>query len=176
MKKLHLITLLSVIALIISFFFDKEINKFIFGLNPSFLKSFMLILDNWVTSVVLFLVIPSIILFRKRKKMVFLWITLVLGYLIATVLKVLIVRERPDLALIQEDSFSFPSRHAAVAFSVLPFMLEEKHYWIWILAILIGLSRLILGVHYLSDVIAGGLIGYYVGYSLLRLYKKEIPF
>ena len=174
MKKLYFITAISIVILIISFFFDKQILNFIFSLDFGFLKSVLVVLDHWVTNAILFLVLPTIILFRKRNKLMFLWLSLVLSFLVATILKILVARERPDLALIPEDSFSFPSRHAAIAFTILPFMFKETKLWYWwIIVIVIGLSRLISGVHYLSDVIAGALIGYYIGYFLLIFYKKR---
>ena len=174
MKRLYLITAAGIALLIISFFFDNQILDFIFSLNLGFLKIVMVLLDHWVTNAILFLVIPTIILFRKRNKLIFLWLSLVLSFLVATILKILVARERPDLALISEDTFSFPSRHAIIAFTILPFMFKETRSWYWwIIAIFIGLSRLILGIHYLSDVIAGALIGYYIGYFLLIFYKKR---
>jgi len=60
------------------------------------------------------------------------------------------------------DAFSFPSGHTlhAVAFT-----LVALHYWPWLAAILVpftlltAVSRVILGLHYPSDVLAGALIG-----------------
>ena len=97
-----------------------------------------------------------------------------MSYLFVTILKILVARERPDLAFLPEETFSFPSRHAAIALAVIPFMLKEKGlvFW-WIAGILIGLSRLLLGAHYLSDVLGGALIGYYTSYFIFIWYKKH---
>ena len=174
MKRLHVITIISMLVLIISLFFDQQILNFFVKLKFGPLTPGLLILDHWITNVILFFILPTIVLFKKRKKMLFLWLSLFLSYLIVTGLKLLIARERPDLALLPESSFSFPSRHAAIAFAIMPFMVKEtKLFFWWFAVVLIGLSRLLLGVHYLSDVIAGGLIGYYIGYFLLIFYKKR---
>lgn len=85
------------------------------------------------------------------------------------VLKQLVRRRRPaDLpdpleALIRpSDRFSFPSGHTGAAF--LMATLITIHYPVWALAayplaLLIGFSRVVLGVHYPSDIVAGAILG-----------------
>ena len=64
--------------------------------------------------------------------------------------------------------YSFPSGHTAASFSVAWLLLRKltKRYGIplIILAVLIGFSRLYVGVHYPSDVIMGMLSGIFVSY------------
>lgn len=88
--------------------------------------------------------------------------------LVVQIFKYLVARVRPydDLlnviALRTEKDFSFPSGHTATAFACAVFMsslLSGMGLLIMLLAALIGYSRIYLGVHYPSDVIAGGLIG-----------------
>ena len=89
-------------------------------------------------------------------------------YGILEFLKPLIGRQRPDLS----DNESFPSRHTALAFFI-AFMLPVEKKWkvvLFIWASLVGLSRLILTEHWLSDVITGAGIGLVAGY----LIKKKI--
>jgi undecaprenyl-diphosphatase len=60
------------------------------------------------------------------------------------------------------DEFSFPSGHTlhSVAFSlILTVYYPMSALFVWPLTILIALSRIVLGLHYPSDVIVGGLIG-----------------
>jgi undecaprenyl-diphosphatase len=60
------------------------------------------------------------------------------------------------------DEFSFPSGHTlhSVAFSViLSAYFPLLGYFVWPLTLLIALSRVVLGLHYPSDVIVGALIG-----------------
>ncbi|MDB5175923.1 MAG: acid phosphatase [Candidatus Saccharibacteria bacterium] len=81
-------------------------------------------------------------------------------------LKALFGRTRPtEVAhLVSEQSYSFPSGHAmgssALAFSIIVILWHSRYRWPAVLlgglyTLAIGLSRLYLGVHYPSDVIAG---------------------
>lgn len=80
-------------------------------------------------------------------------------------LKNAIRRHRPlDLPcfIVPSDKYSLPSGHTAAAFLVCG--LIAAYYPLWLLpalcwAALIGLSRVLLGVHYLTDVVAGALLG-----------------
>ncbi|WP_288989764.1 bifunctional DedA family/phosphatase PAP2 family protein [uncultured Cobetia sp.] len=88
-----------------------------------------------------------------------------------TVLKHLIQRPRPDTPAFLEGSMSFPSAHAAGSVAVFglaaAFIAERqpssRRRWIYWAAIaactLVGLSRITLGVHYLSDVLGGACVG-----------------
>jgi len=85
-------------------------------------------------------------------------------------IKSLVARARPESAVIAEGGYAFPSGHttmaAAMAFA-LYFIIRERQrgraclFW-WIAlgwAVLIALTRLYLGVHWLSDVTAGFALG-----------------
>ena len=72
--------------------------------------------------------------------------------------------------------FSFPSLHTMLAFSVVPFLDEEfpRFKYVWIaLAVIIGFSRIYLGFHFASDVIAGGLLGYIIGVIIIKSEKEH---
>jgi undecaprenyl-diphosphatase len=71
------------------------------------------------------------------------------------------------------DPHSFPSGHAARACMLAVVAFGLGPIWLGILltiwALLVGLSRVILGVHYLSDVLAGALLGVVIGLGIVWL-------
>jgi undecaprenyl-diphosphatase len=69
--------------------------------------------------------------------------------------------------LLPPDQFSFPSGHTMTAFAVaIPLSLFYPDLAIGLLfcALSIAMSRILLGMHFLSDVVAGALIGTGLGY------------
>jgi undecaprenyl-diphosphatase len=95
------------------------------------------------------------------------------GGLMSTLLKLLFARQRPDIEhLVQVSTYSFPSGHAmlsAVVYITLGALLarseKQKRFKIFfllvavLLAVTVGISRIYLGVHYPTDVMAGWIAG-----------------
>jgi membrane-associated phospholipid phosphatase len=112
---------------------------------------------------------------RKRLRGRALWafVTMMTGWAIGGVAKVLVRRLRPvvDDPLSQSSGYSFPSAHAlnvAVAGSAMTVfawpLLRRTGRWMAVTAaaacgLAVGLDRIFLGVHFPSDVIAGWLLG-----------------
>lgn len=79
------------------------------------------------------------------------------------IIKVIVARPRPSVIhLVEENSYSFPSAHAMVSmtlFGLIAYWLYPRHRYLAILIlvipIFIGMTRIYLGVHYTSDIIAG---------------------
>jgi len=101
-------------------------------------------------------------------------LTMVLASVLNGSLKLAIARERPELLepLIDERGFSFPSGHAAlamVAYGILAVVIGRSRLprpgraaligALLLLVLLIGLSRVWLGMHYPTDVLAGWIAG-----------------
>ncbi|MDO7907436.1 phosphatase PAP2 family protein [Paenibacillus sp. JX-17] len=105
---------------------------------------------------------------------------LAISHIPVAAVKKLYPRIRPHLALPDTKTFrnplvdhSFPSGHTTAIFSVtVPFMTMEPLMVLILLpvALLVGLSRIYLGLHYPSDVLAGGLIGTSVALGTVALW------
>jgi undecaprenyl-diphosphatase len=103
----------------------------------------------------------------------------IVGYLIYKTLKNRLIRERPYVALIgivpgtpALDRYSFPSGHTlhAVNFSTLAIAEFPELAWVCApLAALVAMSRVILGLHYPTDVAAGAAIGFALALAAIVL-------
>ncbi|MFM5112335.1 phosphatase PAP2 family protein [Aeromonas hydrophila] len=88
-------------------------------------------------------------------------------------LKNLLKRQRPaglPVFITPSDRYSLPSGHTAAAFLMATVLAASFPLWaplLFVWAALVGASRLLLGVHYLSDLVAGALLG--GGCALLAL-------
>lgn len=130
----------------------------------------------------LWIVIGLIFLFQKKHRSLGLMIILSLvGSLIVTngLLKNFIMRPRPysvwsiDLLIEKNPEYSFPSGHTSAAFAAAWMIyLNKKKLGIYVLviAILMGLSRIYLFMHYPTDILGGAVIGILIAEGVYWLY------
>lgn len=102
-------------------------------------------------------------------------VVLALSQIVVQSLKLILSRERPYTIIEQLNTFginlkdySFPSGHTTASFSiatVLVLNIPSVFLLVYFLATIIGVSRIYLGVHYPTDVLAGIILG--IGSSIL---------
>ena len=151
-------------------------NLIYFYRDETLVKGFLWITLLGKAKVVLSVATLCTVLFWIRKQREFvlpLWIILAGSGLFSLLGKVAFHRQRPlGISAYTEASFSFPSGHATIAAAFYGFIV----YYLWrqaqnrsirlnilfggsLLILAIGFSRLYLGVHFLSDVLGGYLLG-----------------
>lgn len=120
---------------------------------------------------------------RYRKTGSAMAVALLIGYLITNlILKNLVMRVRPYDAIVGLQALigplsdsSFPSGHATCSIAAGFVMMKDTPRYVgipvFVLAVLICLSRLYLGVHYPTDVLAGVLIGLFAAFSAKYIVK-----
>lgn len=112
------------------------------------------------------------IIIKNKKIGILIWVNIAISTLLNQILKYIIQRPRPtEFRIIDERGYSFPSGHSMVSATFYGFLIylicknvKNKYLkyslitMLIILILLIGTSRIYLGVHYTSDVLAGFLI------------------
>ncbi len=197
----YLIWIILVLGLLLFFYLVRLINantisvldNYIYNIIKGFISPKMTPIVKFITEFGNYTVmIPVIILFylfnKDKSFNRYFTINLVAIFTSNFIVKNIIRRDRPiDINLIIENGFSFPSGHSMVSFAFYGFII----YYVYcshlsklgktiiisiltLLVLMIGLSRIYLGVHYASDVIGGFVLALvYLIIFIKYIYKKE---
>lgn len=181
--------------------FNNEIMK---GdvIGYSFISTYFI--HNWLTPIIKVitwfggatcLVSLTLILFfliKDKKIGLLIGANLVIITILNQVLKFILQRPRPtEFRIINETGYSFPSGHSMISMAFYGFIIyliynnvKNKYLKIFLisllslLVIMIGFSRIYLGVHYTSDVCAGFLVSIsylvvYIGFANKLVFSKK---
>lgn len=170
--------------------FDVAIYNAIISLKTDILTFIVKIITMFGDKEILILIVILSLIFVKNKKIgCSIAGNLASVGLINHILKELIKRERPPLEvrMVEETSFSFPSGHSMASFAfygliiyfICKYFKNKKIKKIFCIALgslifLIGISRIYLGVHYASDVIAGFAFSTIYLITYITIIKKYI--
>jgi undecaprenyl-diphosphatase len=121
------------------------------------------------------------ILKQKWHEIVLIFFSGIFAWCVATFIKIIVQAPRPFtvfpeiIPLLQPTDFSFPSGHSTffMALGVAVFLNHKKAgYWFIFFALLIGITRIIIGVHFPLDIFSGFLLGAIVAYFVKVVYNK----
>ncbi|MEP7103171.1 MAG: phosphatase PAP2 family protein [Candidatus Dojkabacteria bacterium] len=142
-----------------------------------------------LASVFGFAFVSLCLLIKKNFRTLYIFfVTALISLFVEELLKNIIHRTRPFLSIsgitnlstqtLSLSDYSFPSAHSVFAFYIATFIalrIKRKlllKVLIFMLATAVALSRIILGVHYVSDIIAGSSIGILLGFLSIYIEKR----
>lgn len=168
---------------------DQMIESLVIGLRNDSLTKAMINMTNLGGAYCLIAISILLLFFIKdKKKAARIMINLVTVFFISQLLKFIFRRPRPNsLFLMNASGFSYPSGHTMVSFAFYVYLLyllckkiNNKLVKILLiivtttLLILIGFSRIYLGVHYFSDVLGGLLLGIIYILIFIKISNKGV--
>jgi membrane-associated phospholipid phosphatase len=183
---------IAAIAIVVAFHFDDVVRDFIAQHQSPGMHEFMRnvsLYGDWPSHVVLGLLLLGIAWRRHSKKLMRILLSMLLAMAVAgvtgTVIKRTIPRARPSVKSelrwggprFSTKYHAFPSGHVAAStafFGVLIFARRRIGLACLPIPILIGLSRMYLGAHYMSDVVCAALLGIVCALLVVHFFLRRI--
>jgi undecaprenyl-diphosphatase len=170
------IYLISFILLALGLAYDNVIANFFYVHQYLGLSNFFTIFAVMGNGIAVLILVTLYWIVTRKKLPIPFWLAFGISMFIIYALKLIVMRDRPFAmpgTLDMESSFS--SGHSTAVFSALPFMTKSKEKYVWLIfAVLVVISRLYQGYHYLTDVVAGMLIGYTTGILIEKYAGKKL--
>ncbi|MFN3550393.1 MAG: phosphatase PAP2 family protein, partial [Endomicrobiia bacterium] len=161
--------------------------------NNKIFRILSYLITNLGNGLILVPLIAIILVFIDKEKFLYNLIMFILiitfGGILIQILKFLFDKPRPlklfsdilqqPINVIGEQlrEFGFPSGHTFLAFSTATFLsdrIKKKtiNIVVFILAIMVGISRVLVGAHFVSDIIGGSIVGIIFTIAILKIEKE----
>ena len=190
-NKLILLVVLFIILSVlviegVTFTLDDNIYNYFLSKNSNIINNIFEFITFFASSeAIIIITLILIFLLNTNHKRIFVIINTLLSAFTIIVSKNIFLRERPLIGQNLMNSYSFPSGHSLIATTYYGFLiyllLNSKSkkttkvigsFFLIIFIILIALSRLVLNVHYLTDIIGGIFLGLIFLIVLIYFYEK----
>ena len=162
------------------------------NINLTKILLFFTYLGNWQIIVSLGVILVIIFWLTRKKRLMYFLISWLAGSeIILLIFKLIFHRPRPEakFALIPETGYSFPSGHAFISvvfYGIIGYYLfrltkkggQKLLIFIssFLIIFLVGLSRIYLGLHWTSDVMASWSLGLFFLILLIAIFKQKEKF
>lgn len=196
-QRIIVLALIAVVAIVGSMFFiDIPLARFIHSLETPWLRSTGMVLEELGKShwVLVYCLVTIAIAWRSMRDVahrhIEFFLSVAISGIAANIIKVIACRPRPMLMLTegitQWDPLafrmeylwnSFPSGHATTGLAIAisgTAAWPRLRWFFWPLGVAIAVARMIVDAHYLSDVIAGSVLGAVVAFTL-RSARVTVP-
>ena len=165
--------------------FDMMIYDMVISLRCDFLDNYFTMITKLGNTKVVVVVIVGVMLLLRNQYGLFLAVSGLDSTIMNYFVKICIRRDRPSgLRLITQGGYSFPSGHAMISICVYGYLMYyvfhhiknkvlkySVSFLLFVVILSIGVSRIYVGVHFASDVLAGYLLA--LCYLLLLFYVME---
>lgn len=163
-----------------------RLNEFFVGKNPFLDKALVFLGVYLIYALPVILILLWFLVKREQKALGFSFAGALISWFVITksIIPAIWFRPRPDLGLIgakeiffHRPDYSFPSDHAtalfALTFGLYFFGYKKAANWFLLYSVIVCFARVVIGVHFPLDIVAGALCGL-IGALIIDVFRKPL--